>query len=269
MTENELMLTTILNCQRIDLYVDPQPLAQAQQQKFQDFQSRREKGEPLQYILGETDFLGCPLKVDPRVLIPRPETEVLVSAVLEYSPRIFSNPIHILDVGTGSGNISIALAKHLAQSQITAVDFSQGCLDLASWNATMNSVSDRIQFIQSDVFSALPRADFPQRFDILVSNPPYIPSGEIDALPFDVCCEPRSALDGGADGLDFYRRIFAEASLYLKSGALMFLEIGSSQLEDLRQMLRGYPDLALIEVRKDLCLRDRVLILRVNSITPG
>ena len=267
MTEAEMILTSILNCRRVDLYVDPQLLDPFQIKQFKDFQSRRENHEPLQYILGQCEFMDIPLKVDERVLIPRPETEILVETVLDKVHSLASGPartINILDIGTGSGNIAIALAKHIKEGEVTAVDFSQGCLDLAARNAKMNSVQNKIQFIQSDVFSSLKAEYFHGSFDVIVSNPPYIPTGEMDFLPQDVRHEPPLALDGGADGLDFYRRMFQECGDFLKPNGLLIVEIGADQAGTLKDILSSFQHLKFLEVKKDLCQRDRVLVVQIE-----
>ena len=249
---------------------------------LEDFKSRRAQGEPLQYILNRCDFMGLPFQVDSRVLIPRPETEILVENILnriivlcssEYNlgntvlmkRGIKDQNLQILDIGTGSGNIAVSLAKFLPNSRITAIDFSKGCLDLATLNAKMNGVSDRIQFIESNLFSSLHHEHFQQKFDILVSNPPYIPTGHMAQLPLDVQWEPPQALDGGGDGLEFYRRIFNGCADYLKSRALILLEFGADQITGLKEILKQYPFLRLLEVQKDLCLRDRVFVVQFEG----
>ena len=268
MTEQELILTTILNCRRVDLYVDPQPLDPFQIKQLKSFQSRRENHEPLQYILGRCEFMGLPFTVDARALIPRPETEILVETVLEKVHSLMSlrlaMTVNILDIGTGSGNIAIALAKHIQECEVTAVDFSQGCLDLAALNAKMNSVQNKIQFIQSDVFSSLKAEHFHGSFDVIVSNPPYIPTSQMDFLPQDVRHEPPLALDGGEDGLDFYRRIFQECGAFLKPNGLLIVEIGGDQAGALKDILRFFKHLKFWEVKKDLCQRDRVLVIQCD-----
>ncbi len=292
MTETELMLTTIRNCRRVDLYVDPKPLDSFQEDRFEEFKKRRQNNEPLQYILGRCEFMDIPLQVDERVFIPRPETEILLEAVLEkirssvslrgaffatkqsYLKKIASSrqrasglamTFNILDIGTGSGNISIALAKHIKECFVVAVDFSQGCLDLAALNAKMNAVTKKIQFIQSDLFSALKTKELREPFDIIVSNPPYISRDELDSLPPEVRFEPREALDGGVDGLDFYRRIFKECHAFLKPQGWLILELGSDQLKVLERLLDAFAYLKILEVKKDLCHRNRVLVIQCNK----
>lgn len=263
MTETELILTSIRNCRRVDLYIDPKPLDSFETKQLEEFQQRRANHEPLQYILGSCEFMGLKLQIDPRALIPRPETEILVETVLEKARSLVSP--NILDIGTGSGNIAIALAKHVKECRVTAVDFSQDCLDLALANARMNSVQERIRFVQSDSFSSLEPKDFGEVFDIIVSNPPYISTSELESLPPEICYEPRAALDGGKDGLEFYRRIFAECQAFLKPKGWLFLEIGSMQANELERILGSFLHLELWELREDLCQRDRVLVVKRNS----
>ena len=278
MTETELMLTAIKNCPRVDLYVDPKPLNFFETKQLEEFRRRRENHEPLQYILGSCEFMDCKLLVDPRVLIPRPETEILVETVLEKifsivsleqiassQKALLAMTPNILDLGTGSGNIAIALAKHIEDCRVTAVDFSKGCLDLAALNARMNSVQTKIQLIESDLFSSLKMENFGALFNIIVSNPPYIPTPELDSLPAELKHEPRAALDGGEDGLDFYRRIFMECHAFLKPKGWLVLEIGAVQANDLGKMLSVFTHLKLIEIKKDLCQRDRVLVVQFKE----
>lgn len=262
MNETELILTSLRNCRRVDLYVDPKPLDSSEARQLEDFQQRRANHEPLQYILGNCEFMDCNLLVDPRVLIPRPETEILVETVLEKAHSLVSLKLNILDIGTGSGNIAIALAKHIEECRVTAVDFSQDCLDLAASNARMNSVQERIQFIHSDLFSSLNPEILGASFDIIVSNPPYVSTSELDSLPAELEYEPRAALDGGKEGLDFYRRIFVECGMFLKPKGWLVLEIGSLQANDLKDTLNSFEYLQFREVRKDLCGRDRVVVVQ-------
>jgi release factor glutamine methyltransferase len=185
---------------------------------------RRKAGEPIQYITGETEFYGLPFRVTPDVLIPRPETEHLVEKALELAAR-FEHP-RIVDVGTGSGAIAVALARKLPQAHITAVDISGAALDVARENADRNVVSDRIRFLQGDLLA--PVGD--ERFDILVSNPPYVPQVDRDSLSVEVRDhEPALALFAGEDGLDVYLRLIPSAFAVLESGGYLLLEIGFGQ----------------------------------------
>ncbi len=182
---------------------------------------RLQEGEPFQYVLGEQDFYGLSFLVDPRVLIPRPETEVLVEKALSLAPP----QGRILDLCCGSGCIAVALAHHLPQSEIWAVDLSSDALALAAENARRHGAD--IRFGVGDLFAALP----PEagRFDLIVSNPPYIPREEIGKLDPEIAYEPTMALDGGEDGLDFYRRILPDAPDHLLPGGGLLLEAGDQQ----------------------------------------
>ncbi len=193
---------------------------------------RRQKGEPLQYITGEAEFYGLPFQVTRDVLIPRPETEHLVERILALA-ALFPKP-HILDIGTGSGAIAIALAHHLPQAHITAIDLSDPALTLARENATRNSVS--LRFLQGDLLAPIAA----EVFDIIVSNPPYVPAAERDTLSVEVRDhEPALALFGGDDGLAIYRRLIPAAFAALAPGGWLALEIGFGQADSVHALLRA------------------------------
>lgn len=260
MSERELLLTAILKCQRADLYSGRPALTKEQEDRLVYCLSLRSQGIPLQYVLGETEFFGLRFKVDKRVLIPRSETELLVEAVIrrmkdegsrttDYEPRI-------LDIGAGSGCIAVALAKFLPNARVTAVDISCQALELARENALLNEVSDRINFIQSDLFPPAAEA-----FDIIVSNPPYVCSQEIEKSSAEVRNEPRLALDGGNDGLDFYREIIPRAGRFLKKGGLLALEMGFLQRQGIEEIIKSQGRLRLKEVIKDYSDIERIMVL--------
>jgi release factor glutamine methyltransferase len=193
---------------------------------------QRLNGEPIQYILGETEFYGLPFHVTRDVLIPRPETEHLVEKVIELA-ALFAGP-RIVDVGTGSGVIAIALAHHLPQASITAIDLSASALTIARENAKPNGVTHRIRFLQGDLLA--PIAD--EQFEIVVSNPPYVSCADRDSLSVEVRdYEPALALFAGDDGLKIYRRLIPAAFDALTSGGLIALEIGYGQSEAVRMLL--------------------------------
>ena len=268
MTEDELILTSILNCSRSDLYLRKPQLTAQQQKQVEDYKHRRQNGEPLQYILGSCDFMGLELKVDPRVLIPRPETEVLVDEAIKklgtapYFLEEESNKNRalspILDLGTGSGNIAIALAKSLANVSVTAVDISQDALDVARENAIKHGVDDRIKFVQADMGDYL--ADSKGQFDLIISNPPYISTNQMKTLPADVQQEPRIALEAGQDGLKFYIDIIKYTPPLLRTGAYLMMECGEGQAESICSMLRISKSFSHIETIKDLTGRDRIIL---------
>jgi release factor glutamine methyltransferase len=239
MTERELMLTSILECDRTALYAQPLALSADQQAQLLQMETRRAANEPLQYILGYTEFMGFHINVDPRVLIPRPETELLVENIVQWAvQQHHSDGLRILDVGAGSGNIAIALAKHLPRAQVLSLDISGDALSVARSNARLNDVATRINFVQFDCGEFVENySELENHFDIIVSNPPYIATAAMNDLPADVKQEPVLALDGGEDGLKFYRALLVGARRFLKQGGYLACEFGDGQKEVLTELL--------------------------------
>jgi release factor glutamine methyltransferase len=199
---------------------------------YPDLLDRRERGEPIQYITGETEFYGLPFRVTGDVLIPRPETEHLVEKVLELGRHFLTR--RIVDVGTGSGAIAVALAHKMPRAQITAIDVSEESLNVARRNAEINGVADRVRFLQGDLLEPVNG----RRFDIVVSNPPYIPAGDRDSLPVEVRqYEPALALFSGDDGLSAYRRLIPQSRGVLDRGGMVAFEIGYGQGEAIEELL--------------------------------
>ena len=234
----ELLLLHILALPRTTLYTDPtRPLNAHEQSAFAAAVVRRMNREPVQYITGTQEFFGLPLAVSPAVLIPRPETELLVEAALNQLPH--DAPLHLADIGTGSGAIAIALASRLPQARITALDLSPAALAIASENAARHHVADRIRLLESDLFAALPTTAEP--FDAILSNPPYIPEADRRTLHPQVRdFEPATALFAGVDGLAVYQRLIPEALHYLKPGGLLALELGAGQQVALTSLLHDW-----------------------------
>ena len=253
MSEDEIILTHILRCSRTDLLIHKPQLTAAQNKQFQEYKARRQNGEPLQYILGSWEFCGLEFKVDPRVLVPRPETEILVEeAVKRFKGR------DILDLGTGSGNITVALAQLLPYAQVTSVDISVDALSVAMGNAQRHGVESRVAFINADMFGYLEGCW--EEFDLIISNPPYIPTAKMADLPADVKREPALALDGGADGLDFYRDIIKYSPPLLRKGACLMMEFGDGQAKDIQALLRTQSLFSQAEIIKDLAGKERIVI---------
>ena len=221
--ETEWLLAAALGLDRVGIYVNfDKPLNQDELSAVRGLVARRAKREPLQYILGTQEFCGLDFQVTPAVLIPRHDTEVIVEAALQRAPAART----ILDIGVGSGCIAVALAKMLPDAQIFGGDRSPEALALAQRNAERHSV--RVTLCEGSLFE--PFAG--QRFDLIVSNPPYIPTADLEALQPEVReFEPRAALDGGADGLDFYRLITSAAREHLTSGGCLLFEVGIDQAE--------------------------------------
>ena len=204
-------------------------------------------GEPLQYITGIQEFMKLNFLVTKDVLIPRPDTEILVEEVIRKAENI-SNPV-ILDLCTGSGAIAVSLAKYIKNVHICAIDISSKALEIAKKNAELNGVKNNIEFIESNLFDKIKE----RKFDIIVSNPPYIETETIKTLSKDVQSEPKIALDGGKDGLDFYRKIADSGSKYLNRQGYICLEIGYNQRIAVRQILENKKRYVNINCIKDLC----------------
>lgn len=224
----------------------------------------RAAGKPVQYITGRQEFMSLEFVLNNDVLIPRHDTEILVETVIDKARSIQKERISILDIGTGSGCIAVSLAYYIPNCRVTAVDISDNALRIAQINANNAGVSEKINFILSDIFDnikILPERE--RRFDIIVSNPPYIPTGAIEDLQPEVKnYEPIIALDGGIDGLDFYRRIIDEAHLFLTEKGILAFEVGYNQASEVpRMMEKRYTDLKVI---KDLGMIDRVVMGQLN-----
>ena len=240
----ELLLLHTLQILRTTLLAHPnRELSPADEALYESHIARRLKNEPIQYITGQQEFYGLPFKVTPAVLIPRPETEHLVEAVLAHLPH--NQPLRIADIGTGSGAIAIALAVHLPQAQITALDLSPEALQIASINSEANAVANRITFLQSDLLAAVANET---PFDAIVSNPPYVPETDSPTLHPEVRDhEPHTALFSGSEGLDIYRRLIPQSHILLKPNGLIALEIGHGQREALANLLSGWHQLHFID----------------------
>jgi release factor glutamine methyltransferase len=247
----ELLLADTLGLDRVGLYVNfERPLQADELAAFRARVKRRAAREPLAYILGHAEFWSLPLKVTPAVLIPRPDTELLVEAAL---PRLGAGS-HILDIGTGSGALAIALAHECPQCRVTAIDVSPAALAVALENARMNRVAERIDLVQQDL-ARLPAGPF----DLIVANPPYIPSGELATLMPEVRdFEPSLALDGGPDGLAAYRAIAAQAGTALAVGGWLLAEVGAGQAAAV-QALFAAAGLTDTFVSRDLAGIERVV----------
>lgn len=229
----EILLSEILNCKRLDLYLKfDQPLKELEISKYREWIKRRGLYEPIQYIIGKIEFFGLQFRVNSSVLIPRPETEILVEEVIKYSKS--KNGLKILDIGTGSGIIAIAIAKQLEDSQITAIDISQEAINLAMENAVTNEVISKLKFLMSDI------KDFEnnEKFDVVVSNPPYISKEDFPSLQNEIKdYEPRIALTDSNDGLDFYKIISKRSKSLLKKDGRIYFEVGKGQADNVKRIL--------------------------------
>jgi len=263
--EAELVLTHLLNCNRTSLYLNKDiNLDKHKSALFSSILKRRILGEPVQYILGETEFMGLEFKVDNRALIPRPETEILVEQALVRLKQLDVTCPKVLDLGTGSGCIAVAIAKSLPKADVWATDISNTALQLARENACLNSVE--IEFIESDLFNAPRLKD--TKFDLIISNPPYISTGELHVLAKEISFEPELALRAGMDGLEFYRRIITQAAAYLKEAGFLIFEVGINQAYFVKAMLEK-EDFEQLTLIKDYNNIERIVMARKGMFKNG
>ncbi|HDP98554.1 MAG TPA: peptide chain release factor N(5)-glutamine methyltransferase [bacterium] len=258
----ERLLGHVLSMDRVQLYLNfEKPLQPLEVARLRQLLKRRASNEPLQYILGEAEFYSIKLKVTPDTLIPRPETELLVETVITICRSKFNDrdQIKVIDIGAGSGNIPIALAKNLANALITSIDINCAALKIARQNAEHHNLSERIEFLEMDIFKNIGDS-FPQ-FDCIVSNPPYISKKEYPDLPPEVRnYEPGTALYAGEDGLKFYHRIASSAQRLLMGIGLVAVEIAATQADAVAKIFSGNQWLHNIEIINDLNGLPRVLI---------
>lgn len=250
----ELLIGHALARKRMQLYLEfERPLAEAELEKIRPLVRRRAQHEPLQYIVGETEFHGLKLKVDRRALIPRPETEQLIELVLEKCPQ---PPARILDLGTGSGAIALALAKQFPAAAVVATDLSPEAVALAAENALAHALQERVTFIESNWFAALPAGEF----DLIVSNPPYLTAEETAETALEVRgFEPSGALTAADEGAADLERIIAGAPAFLGRGGVLALETGIHQHPRLLKAL-GDAGFSQAESKRDLTGRDRFVV---------
>lgn len=254
----ELLLMETLGWSREELYRNPgDELQESHAERFESLVSRRVRGEPVAYLTGSQEFWSLDLRVTPDVLIPRPETEHLVETVLDFLASC-PDPCRVLEVGTGSGAIAVCLAKECARAEVWATDVSAPALDVAGENARRHGVERRIHWLQGDLLA--PVRGLPGGFDVLVSNPPYIPGGELARLQREVReWEPALALDGGVDGMDFYRRIVGDGVRHVRQRGLLAVEVGAEQGEEVSRLFRAHGELRRVRVRPDYAGRPRVV----------
>jgi release factor glutamine methyltransferase len=255
----EVLLAHALGQERTWLYIYPTaPLLPAAVELYAAYVTRRVQREPVAYIVGHQEFFGLDFRVSPRVLIPRPETELLIETALTLAPPI--RPLTVVDVGTGSGCIAITLARHLPDAHFTAIDISPAALDVARQNAIRHDVSQRIDFLPGHLLAPVTTP-----VDVIVSNPPYVSRPYLHAestMPEVRHYEPRLALDGGPAGLDLIETLLAQAASRLNPGGCLLVEIGFDQGQAVTQLARSQFSPAEIELKTDLAGLDRLLVVR-------
>lgn len=253
--KSRLLMQHVLNVSRQYIIVnDRKELSKLKEKQYFDEIKLLKTGIPIEHITHQKEFMKLNFFVDNNVLIPRQDTEILVEEVIKIAKKI--NAKNILDLCTGSGAIGISLANYLPETKIVATDISNSALNIARKNAVINNVQNRIIFINSDLFTNLES----QKFDIIVSNPPYIKTSVIEKLDTQVKKEPNIALDGGEDGLDFYKKIIKESYQYLKYNGYLCLEIGFDQKDNVVNILNETENFKDIYYKKDLENNDRVVV---------
>jgi release factor glutamine methyltransferase len=252
-----VLLCSVLGCDRVDLYREPERvLTDIERVRFEQLVGDRLEGRPVAHLTGYREFMGLDLMVTPEVLVPRPETELIVEDVLRLVKGGPEGSL-VVDVGTGSGAIAVSLARHAPAARVLATDLSEAALSVARQNAERHRV--KVEFLLGDLLEPIP-VTLAGRIDVITANLPYVPTAQIDTLPPAVRAEPRAALDGGPDGLDLYRRLIPQARRYLRPGGHLLFEIGPGQ---------GGPALALVprarwesRIMPDLAGWERVVIAR-------
>ena len=235
--DTEVLLARSLECERIELYTRfEQPVADDVLDRFRDLVRRRAEGAPVAYLVGYKEFFSLVFRVTPAVMIPRPETELVVTEALREAENY--DPLTVVDVGTGSGSIAVAFAANCERARVVAIDVCADALAVARGNAQRNEEAHRIDFRHGDLLEPILSSDLAGQVHLVLSNPPYIPTGDIAGLPVGVRdFEPHGALDGGADGLDTVRRLTRQAPDALAPGGQLILEIGSDQEQPVRALI--------------------------------
>ena len=254
--EAEILLAHVMNVDRLHLYLSPDtPLTPDERARFREIIKKRRSGVPRQYLTGEVQFYGLRFRVRDDVFIPRPETEELLERALGIAPR--DRDLACLDLGTGSGVIAVSLAKYLPRVKVTAVDLSVDAVKLAQENAELNKVVDRVDVVHSDWFERVPG-----KFDLIVSNPPYIPEEEMDDLPYEVReHEPHRALNGGKGGVEEIAKLVRGLKEHMHAGATALFEIGDGQGTMVREEMKD-AGLTDIRVEHDFAEKERYVIAR-------
>lgn len=254
----EVLLAAARGCQRIELYTAfDEPAPDALREKFRALVKERATGKPVAYLVGKREFFSLAFEVTPDVLIPRPETELLVVRALDLAKTMGEGVLEIADVGTGSGVLAVTLAKRLPHCRVTATDVSAAALAVAQRNGERHSVTGRVEWYEGDLLAPV---DVARRFHIIVSNPPYVTTGEMSELMADVRrFEPALALDGGPEGTSVIERLLPQAAERLLPGGWLLMEIGPTIVERVEQLVAETPGLDRRPTQKDLAGLPRVV----------
>lgn len=259
----EVLLAEAHECERIELYTSFDELANERTRvAFRELVRRRAEGMPVAYLVGRREFYAMTFFVTPEVLIPRPETEFVLIALLDLVKQCESGavPLQIADVGTGSGILAVAAAKHMPNSTLTAIDVSSSALAVAQRNAEHHQVADRIDFVEGDLLAGLPPA---KKFDFIISNPPYVSEAEFDELSPEVKrYEPRGALVAGPRGTEVIQRLLPQAAEHLESGGWLIIEISPMIAESVRSLIDNAQQWQSVKLHKDLAGHERVITVQ-------
>lgn len=258
--ESILILSAILNIDKVYIYTHgDKEVEKWAEEEFLKQIEKRSRNYPIAYILKKKEFMGLDFYVDEGVLIPRPETEIMIEYIIDYVEKNYRNQkINILDLGTGSGAIALSLGKFLPKAKVYGIDIDPLAIQVSKENKSRLNI-ENVFFLKGDLFKGLERSSN-KKFEIIVSNPPYIKRYDIESLQIDVRdYEPLRALDGGIDGLDFYRRITEDSKYYLKSKGMLIYEVGYNQGQEVKSILmdRGFSDIMIL---KDLQEQDRIVL---------
>ncbi|RKD30882.1 peptide chain release factor N(5)-glutamine methyltransferase [Thermohalobacter berrensis] len=266
----ELLLSYTLNVDKVYIYTHrDEEVSNESVDNFLKLIDRRKQGYPLQYILKKQEFMGLDFCIEEGVLIPRQDTEVLVEKII----NIVNNGhfkdrkvINIVDIGVGSGAISLSLVHYLEKAHVYSIDIDNKAIEITRKNSVRLGLEDKITLLKGNLFSPLTPLNLENKIDIIVSNPPYIPSQDIDTLQVEVAkYEPRKALDGGIDGLDFYRKIIPESIKYLRKDGVLAFEIGYNQGNEVANLIKESGSFKGVEVIKDLAGLDRAVLAYCNK----
>lgn len=260
--DSVLLLSYLLNVDKIYIYTHGgEEVSSEIVDKFFSLVEKRREGYPMNYILKEKEFMGLKFYIEEGVLIPRPDTEILVEYILNMiGERFGSSPLNIVDIGAGSGCISLSLAWYIKNAFVYSIDIDDKALKVTGENIERLGLSSKVKLLKGDIFEGIKSLQLEGKIDIIVSNPPYIPPKVIETLQPEVKdYEPRRALDGGEDGLDYYRRIIPDSKVYLKDNGIVAFEIGFDQGDDVRNIFlrEGF---SKVDILKDLQGLDRVIV---------
>jgi release factor glutamine methyltransferase len=259
----EVLLAHVLKIKRLELYLKfDRVLNEIEKKNYRELIKQRMDRTPISYIIGKKEFMGLNFNVDKRVLIPRPETELLVEQVFEIFKSREQEKLNIVDTFTGSGNIAISIAKKFINSSIFAIDIDFSALTCAQENAFSNEVAQRIEFLNGNILEPLNSYPMKNNIDIILANPPYILSKDLGLLEPEVKCEPILALDGGEDGCLYYKKLIEQSVLYLKSGGYIFMEISSDVCDYVKEFLiqNGFSD---IQIKNDYQNIPRIIMAQM------